>query len=626
MTVLRSLAVVLSAVLWPGFVAVTPAAAEWRRVDSPNFVVVGDVGARTLRDVAVQFEGFRETLTRVLSERATSTAVPTVVIVFPSDRAFTPFKPKYEGRPAAISGLFVSRPDVNYIAMVAGGGPEALRIVFHEYAHLVVANVARNVPAWVNEGLAEYYSTYEVADGGRQAVLGRALVHHIQLLNNTPLLKVQTLIGVDHDSPLYNERDRKSVFYAQAWALTHMMLLGEKPLSQELIAYLQRVDEGTSSTEAWQQAFGAGDFDRALYEYTRRRTYRAIQYKFPEKLARFDATPTALSPADGEAFLAEFLVHCDRYDEAAARLDAAEKLDPANMRAKAVRAALAIARNDLAAAGKSLSAVEAPPDWLVAYSAGTSMSEIVQRGTQQPTAEELQTARRLFEIVRAQRGEIANALARLADLELRSAEGPSRSTRAAVERARLMAVGRDDYIFLHAQVLAHLEDFGGARTVLGPLMRPNQPPDVRQHARSLMQHIVRLEAAAARESARQAQRDLAPPAPDVVEDGHRPPAPARPLFRDLKPGETRVEGTLERIECMPGGRAAFHVRTADGPFRALAPNMPDVEFITYRDDLTGTVKCGALQPGMGVYLTWRGSDDTKEPRVAVAVEFLPKTP
>lgn len=77
---------------------------------------------------------------------------------------------------------------------------------------------------------------------------------------------------------------------------------------------------------------------------------------------------------------------------------------------------------------------------------------------------------------------------------------------------------------------------------------------------------------------------------------------------------------------MPGGRAAFHVRTADGPFRALAPNMPDVEFITYRDDLTGTVKCGALQPGMGVYLTWRGSDDTKEPRVAVAVEFLPKTP
>ncbi len=47
----------------------TPAAAEWRRLESPNFVVVGDVSARTLREVAVEFEGFRETLTRVLSER-----------------------------------------------------------------------------------------------------------------------------------------------------------------------------------------------------------------------------------------------------------------------------------------------------------------------------------------------------------------------------------------------------------------------------------------------------------------------------------------------------------------------------------------------------------------------------
>jgi hypothetical protein len=64
-----------------------PCAAEWRRLDSPNFIVIGDVGASTLKDIAVKFEGFRETLGGVLSSQVTATAVPTVVVVFLSDRA-----------------------------------------------------------------------------------------------------------------------------------------------------------------------------------------------------------------------------------------------------------------------------------------------------------------------------------------------------------------------------------------------------------------------------------------------------------------------------------------------------------------------------------------------------------
>ena len=40
----------------------------------------------------------REVLARVLTEKAVATAVPTVVLVFPSDRAFTPIKPKFNGK------------------------------------------------------------------------------------------------------------------------------------------------------------------------------------------------------------------------------------------------------------------------------------------------------------------------------------------------------------------------------------------------------------------------------------------------------------------------------------------------------------------------------------------------
>ena len=109
-----------------------PAHAQWRRLDSPNFVVIGNVAARDLRDVAVQFEGFRETLTRVLSARVTTTAVPTVVVVFPSDQALAPFRPKYQGKPVEIAGLFVPGRDLNYILLVNDGRPDRLPVVLHE--------------------------------------------------------------------------------------------------------------------------------------------------------------------------------------------------------------------------------------------------------------------------------------------------------------------------------------------------------------------------------------------------------------------------------------------------------------------------------------------------------------
>ena len=49
--------------------APSPSLAEWRRLDSPNFVVIGDLSARDLRDIAVKFEAFRATLSLVLTEQ-----------------------------------------------------------------------------------------------------------------------------------------------------------------------------------------------------------------------------------------------------------------------------------------------------------------------------------------------------------------------------------------------------------------------------------------------------------------------------------------------------------------------------------------------------------------------------
>jgi hypothetical protein len=618
---------VLTAALLPAFIAVsTPCAGEWRRIDTPNFVVVGDVSARTLRNVAVKFEGFRETLTRVLTERATATPVPTVVIVFPSDRAFTPFKPTYQGKPLPIAGLFVGRQDANYIAIVADSGLDGFRIVFHEYAHLVVSNVVGNIPAWLNEGLAEFYSTYEVSDGGREAVLGQPLIHHLQQLQETRLLKLDDLLTMDYQSPLYNERDRGSVFYAQSWALTHRILMGEPRRTSELFTYLQRLSEGTAPMQAWKQAFGAANLERELQDYVRRRSFQAVQYRFTDKLAQFDVAATVISSVDAEALLSEFLIQQRRPDEAAVRLSSAEKLEPNNVRVKLGFALLDVARADYDNAGKRLLALGAPPDWLVAYSAAMGISEVVENRRETPSREHVEATRQLVDVVRQHRAEVPNALARLAMVELRSAAGPTKETRATIERARLMASGRVDYAFVHAQILTRLSDFDAARDVVGPLMSGAFGADVRESARSLMAHIVAVQAAAQSRTARAAEPEApaAPAAAAPAESSRTPDSGFQPIFRELQTGEQRMEGLLDRIECRAGGTAVFFLRTADGPARAAAESMAAVDFISYRDDLSGSISCGPMKSPLSVYLTWRAGTGKPDPKVAVAIEFLPK--
>ena len=196
----RTIAVIT---LLAGLLMATPASAQWRRVNSPNFVVIGDVTARDLRDIAVKFEGFRETLGRLLGPRAIASVVPTVVVVFPTDYAIGPFRPKYQGKPVDIAGLFLPGRDVNHIALVNDGNAERMRVVFHEYAHLVTSNSGLMLPVWLSEGIAEYYSTFELWTDRRNAIMGGLIDAHIARLNDTVLIPIADLLKLDHSSPLY---------------------------------------------------------------------------------------------------------------------------------------------------------------------------------------------------------------------------------------------------------------------------------------------------------------------------------------------------------------------------------------------------------------------------------------
>jgi hypothetical protein len=574
-----------------------PAAAEWRRLDSPNFIVVGDMGARDLGRIAAQFESFRETLRRVLSDRATATAVPTVVIVFADARAFAPFQRLFEGKPVDSAGAFHGDRDFNFITILDEGRAGGLRVVFHEYAHLVISNIMMNLPVWLEEGLAEYYSTFEAERGGREATIGRPIESHLGILERARPLPIEELIRVDRESPLYNEGLRRSIFYAQSWAMAHM-LLSTPERSRKLTDLIGHLSDGVESSEAWQRTFDSAVVQRDLQEYLRRRWFNTQRYEFADKISALDATAVPMPAADARAMLASLYLRQRRYDDAGRLADEVLKTDENHGLANAVAARVDIDRGDLVGAMSRLGELEPGHDWFVAYSAGVALADLVSRSTG-PASERIEAARRQFAAVQRQR-ELANVHAHLAMLELSSPLGEPARANASIRRARELAPGRDDYALIDARVLAELGRFDDSRRVFEALTSPGFPPHIRNTAKEWMGNVAKMEAARARGIARTTAG-----------------------YRARQPGEERLEGLLEGITCPAAAPAAFQVRTAAGLETLVATELGAVQFITYRRDLKGKVICGPLKDPLPVFVTWKGGSDSGT-RIVVAVEFLPQ--
>jgi len=240
----------LSALLAGLLLSAAPAgAAEWVRVETPNFIVYGEPGERRVREVAEEFERFREALARVIPGAATPAAVPTVV-VFRSARSFDPYRPRFNGKPVKLGGYFFSSDDMNIVALADGDRSESLRTIFHEYVHLVIGNLSPGIPVWLNEGLAEYYSTFDVEADGKRALIGRVIPSHLRLLNERRPLTIPELLAVEQTSPDYNEGERQTIFYAQSWALVHMLASGTMTSGALLSQYARLVSDGMPSLDA----------------------------------------------------------------------------------------------------------------------------------------------------------------------------------------------------------------------------------------------------------------------------------------------------------------------------------------------------------------------------------------
>jgi len=218
-----------------------------------HFDTFGCGPTQAVARVAGRLEQFREAYAVLAGGQAVASP-PIVVMAFPDHASLEPFLALYNGKPASVTAFFLRGSDENLIVLPLSGAG-SLGSVFHEYAHLLFRHNDRIWPLWLEEGMAEIYSTFEVT-GAHGIRIGQPIERHLGLLAQTSLLPLTDLFAVTHTSADYNERDRQGIFYAQSWLLTHYLMLGDNAAYRarfgQLTAFLR---QGQPPAQAFTNAF-----------------------------------------------------------------------------------------------------------------------------------------------------------------------------------------------------------------------------------------------------------------------------------------------------------------------------------------------------------------------------------
>jgi tetratricopeptide (TPR) repeat protein len=644
----------LALLLFAASAAATVAAKEtWSSVRSQNFHLVGNASEKEIRQVATRLEQFRLVFSRIFKRARLNDSVQTTVVVFKDESSYKPFNPRRS------AGYFQPGEDVNYITLSAetrSAADNPYAVIFHEYIHLLVKNnVSAATPAWVNEGLAEFYSTLEIVKDGKGAEVGRPIADHIFYLRQQKLLPLRTLFAVDHSSPHYNEQSKRGVFYAQSWALVHYLMLGNKGQRQpQLNRYLDLINKGTDPQESFQTAFGADieTIEKELRDYIRRDTYSYFNFPFEQKLeAEAAVQSTALTEAQGLAFLGDLALHTHLLEQAEKQLEKAFALDAADPMTQSSLGMLRMRQRRFAEAKEHLGRAVArdAQNHLVHYYYAYALSREGMSEMGYVTHYAPETAREMRAALKKAIGlkpDYAGSYSLLAFVNMVTGEQIDESIEL-LKRARQLAPGEERFGLDLAQLYLRQQNFDAALKIVEPLAQNSPDPQAKANAQSLLKSITSYQeqkakfesAGATGDTSRQGSTGDGPPRLSKRGEAGRTTEVTvtetdtigmsmeeammramREAMRKPLAGELRARGVLTRVECNPKG-ATFHIRVGEQVLKLFGGDMSRVHFMAFtQQESGGEVGCGPRKPESQVVVTYRPRDKGGD---LVAVEFVP---
>lgn len=225
----------------------------WAHFESDSFRLLSNAETELSTGILLDLERFRKAFAQLAPGLDSSFPVPTQIVAFGDAESYAPFKSESDSARTRILGQFLGHRDGNYITLNAdprmSGG---LGIVIHEYVHHVVNQNLPGVPRWLNEGLAEYYSTFHIED--RFALVGGPVARHLNWWRRNSDISILEVLGEARNAPIHS-LGGAGRYYAVSWGLTHYLLSAESG-THLLASYLEEVAAGADKSEALLSVLG----------------------------------------------------------------------------------------------------------------------------------------------------------------------------------------------------------------------------------------------------------------------------------------------------------------------------------------------------------------------------------
>lgn len=266
---------------------------KWVALDVEDFRFISGVSPQETLKIAREMLRMRAAAGEITNMKVRSTE-PVRVFIFPTERRFAAFcETTLRARCEDVRGVHVNTDRGNFI-LVRGDDERGIgRIVYHELTHHFVANSNWRLPLWFNEGFAEYLSTFRTA--GAKTHIGFPIDEHLDwLAHNENLIPLRELFAVTTASPIYNEKKRNGVFYAQSWALVHYLSVDAKRKAK-LHAFLGLLGAGKPVEAAFDEAFGVtfAQLEKELRAYIRGASFTYLVYSLGELAIAEPPAPAA---------------------------------------------------------------------------------------------------------------------------------------------------------------------------------------------------------------------------------------------------------------------------------------------------------------------------------------------
>lgn len=530
--------------------AAMPLGARWWKAEEPMRAVVSEAGEKQAREVLAGLEVAHRVFSQLLP-RGKHAPLPVVAYQLSGAR-FRAVRTNEE-----TAGFYQGGPDRDSIVLEIG---RPGRILFHEYTHLALHHGTGPLPSWLEEGLAEFYSTVAVA--GVRVRVGAPIPEHLSQLLVTAWMNAADLsrarTGDRHGTPT-------PVFYSQAWALVHMLRMHERYRAR-FGDLLNALANGEPQAQAFQRIYGRGLAEALvdLKDYLARGRLPVMEVGIPPAEGSGSVRSAPLADADGEMEFSRLALQAGRGAAGDGLYRKLSGLNNPTAREKEMLGLLALERRDRAAAVAHLRGAIAMPE-----AGAVSFFEYAMLLREEPPAEmgkaevQAEVARLLGEAVR-RNPEYAEALFLLGTF----AANGGRHTEAVGYFQRAVAVLPRQAFFWHAMAVSYhaLRDMDNSR-------------------RAAQRALDSAGTAEQVEMARAALR-LSEPAPVVG------PATAARVERERE--VARVEGVLERVDCL-GKPARLHVRV-NGQRKAFWVEDPGAVLLKNFSSATFEFRCGTIPP------------------------------